>query len=135
MCSLPNGTWALVLEDDPAVANVLKSTLARLGWPCVTASTWTEGRELLSKAGCGLLIADHGLADDFTGAAAVEWSRAHHPSIRCVLVSGATRPPRFRDDPPNQVFLDKPFGPDELKAALERLDLPCGAPIPRSRRR
>jgi DNA-binding NtrC family response regulator len=135
MDPIPDTAWALVLEDDPSVADVLKSTLARLGWPCLTVSGWTEGQDALSREGCALLIADQGLSEHFTGEAAISWSRAHLPSVRCVLVSGATRPPRFREDPPNQVFLDKPFGPEELRAALQRLELPCGEPIPRKRRR
>jgi len=126
--------WALILEDDPSVADVVRSTLARLGWKSVVASSWSEGQEALTREGCSLLIADHGLSHDFTGAAAIAWSRANTPSVRCVLVSGATRPSRFRDEPPHQIFLDKPFGPSELRHALERLDLPCGEPLPRRRR-
>jgi CheY-like chemotaxis protein len=131
--SVPEGPWALVLEDDPSVTAVLESCLARLGWPSVASADWEAGRGLLAAEGCVLLIADQGLSDSFTGAAAIAWARANLPDIRCLLVSGSTRPPRFRDELPYQAFLDKPFGPKELEEALQRLGLPPREPLPRRR--
>ncbi len=133
MTIVPEGPWALVLEDDPSVVAVLENCLARLGWPSVATADWQEGQRLLATEGCKLMIADQGLSDDFTGMAAIAWSRANHPNVRCLLVSGAVRPPRFRDELPRQAFLDKPFGPKELEEALQRLDLPSREPLPRRR--
>lgn len=133
MTMVPEGPWALVLEDDPTVVTVLENCLARLGWPSVATADWEAGRRLLATEGCVLVIADQGLSDHFTGAAAIAWSRANHPDVRCLLISGAVRPPRFRDELPHQAFLDKPFGPTELEEALGRLELPCREPLPRRR--
>jgi len=133
MAVIPDSPWALVVEDDPAVAAVLKKCLARLGWRALSVNKWSDGRDVLQKDECSLMIADHGLSETFTGAAAIEWVRKNRPEVRCVLISGAARPPAFRDELPHRVFLDKPFGPEELRATLLRMGLSCGNPLRRER--
>lgn len=134
MTLVPDRPWALVLEDDPVVTAVLEKCLARLGWHALSVNKWSDGQEVLRHDECSLMIADHGLSATFTGAAAIEWVRKNHPTVRCVLISGAACPAAFQEEPPHRVFLDKPFGPEELKATLLRIGLHCGKPLPRESR-
>lgn len=81
---------------------------------------WSEAKTVLeddpNAFDCALI--DFGLTEEETGLDIIRWIRSRYPHIRCILTSGARRFPSFKEEPPFQTFLPKPFAFDELVGAL-----------------
>ena len=115
----------LLVEDDLLIQMLAIDLLESLGFTVETAASATEAMGKVKLNGdLEAAIVDIGLPDR-KGDVLVGEIRAIHPSMPIVIASGygdpATRK-RFKDD--NRIaFLGKPYGTDELKAALAVLDV------------
>ncbi len=111
----------LLVEDDPSVLRVSRKILERAGHQVRTASDAPRGRsELKAHAGeLDVLVTDLVLPGG-SGRDLVDQVLQRHPHIAVVVVSGyAEGSPGQRGDLPEEVaFLQKPFTPDGLTAAV-----------------
>jgi DNA-binding response OmpR family regulator len=109
----------VVLEDDPLVGNGLVRLLRQYGHRALHLRRAAEARALIaSQDYVDLAIADFGLGDGESGVQFLDWLRQEHPTVRRVLISALDRPREFCDEPPTQVFVQKPFAAPALAAIL-----------------
>lgn len=117
---------ALVVDDEMYVREVAASTLEDLGYLPVLAGDGAAGVELFRRHAATVRVAVidvvmPGMSGDQVMAAI----RQLAPHVPVVLISGYTEPPR---DPggtaypdPRTEFLQKPFHPEDLAAAVRRV--------------
>ncbi len=108
----------MFLEDDERVARGLVRLVSAMGHEAVHVRTVEEGVAQLKGAGFDVVVADLGLTQGQTGLDLLKWVAQECPDVRRVLTSGAVRPSGFVEDPPRQIFLNKPFGRLELNRLL-----------------
>ena len=109
----------VVLEDDPLVGNGLVRLLRQYGHRALYVRRADEARTLIaSQDYVDVAIADFGLGDGESGVEFLGWLRREHPQVRRVLISALDRPRGFPDEPPTQVFVQKPFAAPALAAIL-----------------
>lgn len=114
----------LLIEDDEKVADSFARSLRLLGHEIATATTAAGGREILRAKAVDVVVADHGLPAGETGTSLLAWARNAYPAVQRILVSGVGRPDNFTDEPPQQVFLPKPFNLRELMAVVQVASAP-----------
>jgi two-component system, cell cycle sensor histidine kinase and response regulator CckA len=124
--SLPGGRERILLvEDDPAVRDFAVSLLADLGYQVTAASDGIEARAIVEREGAErfqLLLSDV-VMPRLGGAELAGELRAKHPDLAVLFVSGYAR----NDTQvsallgPRCLYLQKPFAPAVLAAALRRL--------------
>lgn len=107
---------ALVVEDDPAVALVVRAVLSREGWTVRAASGAEEA--LACEGGFDLLLCDLNLAGGTNGAALAKAMRARDPALAVVLMSGDYEAARVTEE--GFVLLPKPFLKAPLLEAIAR---------------
>lgn len=124
--SLPGGRERILLvEDDPAVRDFAVSLLADLGYQVTAASDGVEARAIVEReglAGFELLLTDV-VMPRLDGADLAHALRELHPDLAVLFVSGYAR-----NDAqvsallgPRCLYLQKPFAPAVLAAAIRRL--------------
>jgi len=116
----------LVVEDEPLVRIVAVDSLTALGFEVEEAATAAEAREKLAREGPGFdaALIDVGLPD-IRGDALVPEVRARYPELRIVVATGyaeADLAGWFASDSQTG-FLEKPYGPERLSAALRRVGI------------
>jgi CheY-like chemotaxis protein len=107
----------LLVEDEPALADLLKRYLERLGYR-VDACTKADAALALLDAHpeeYALLITDLSLPD-MSGDELMTRSRLRAPHLRAIIASGYPYEPRVK----GVEFLQKPFLPNLLAQAVER---------------
>jgi CheY-like chemotaxis protein len=106
----------LLVEDDAIQREVLADILRDEGFEVVECTTAEAAELVISSAGTELqaLITDHNLAGVMTGAELAAYARAKYPHLNIVLMSGTATSPL----PTNTLFLQKPFLPRQLLAAV-----------------
>jgi two-component system cell cycle sensor histidine kinase/response regulator CckA len=124
--SLPGGRERILLvEDDPAVRDFAVSLLADLGYQVTAASDGIEARAIVEREGLNgyeLLLTDV-VMPRLGGAALAQELRERDPGLAVLFVSGYAR----NDSQvaallgPRCLYLQKPFTPAVLAAALRRL--------------
>ena len=124
--SLPGGRERILLvEDDPAVRDFAVSLLADLGYQVTAASDGIEARAIVDReghAGIQLLLTDV-VMPRLGGAELARELRERNPELAVLFVSGYAR----NDSQitallgPRCLYLQKPFAPAVLAAALRRL--------------
>jgi DNA-binding NtrC family response regulator len=108
----------LLVDDEPALANLLKKYLERLGYR-VDACTHPDAAIQLLDADpqrYGLLVTDLTLPA-MSGEDLVLRSRERAPQLRAIIASGYPYEPKT----PGVEFLQKPFQPAALAQAVERI--------------
>ncbi|MGE0708646.1 MAG: ATP-binding protein [Planctomycetota bacterium] len=105
----------LVVEDQPALQELLCSFLRELGHEVVTANDGRVGLALASSREFDLVITDV-VMPRMGGVELIERLRALRPTQRYLYVSGYTDRPLVGDAP----LLDKPFTLDQLALTVER---------------
>ncbi len=116
---LPRGAreTILVVEDEPAVQQVLRNLLERLGYRVILASDGEEALEIFRKKGkeIALVIADV-VMPRMRGGALVQALRKEDPQVRVLLISGyplgEVQQKLFEGQ--GIPWLQKPFGMREL---------------------
>ena len=107
----------LLVEDEPALANLLKKYLERLGYQVDACATANAALALLDAhpEDYALLITDLSLPD-MSGDELMTRSRLRAPNLRAIIASGYPYEPRVE----GVEFLQKPFLPNMLAQAVER---------------
>ena len=110
----------LIVEDEPAIADLIELTLRRLAYPCVQACTGGEAADLLSAQRFDLVLLDV-MLPDIDGFALMEFIA---PTGTPVIFVTA------RDEVADRVrglqlgaydYILKPFAPEELLARVDGL--------------
>ena len=115
---MSNPWRALVVEDEPLVAMMLEDMLEELGYAVASsAQTISEAIKRIEAGGFDFAILDVNLAGAKVFPAALALSQAAIPFAFASGEDSAGLPAEYRTRP----VIGKPFGLDELKAALEVL--------------
>jgi len=115
----------VVVDDDPSIVEGLAMVLEAWDFEVLTALTVDElGRRLPGLSGQpGLVLADHFLPGNRTGAEAVELVRAHTGRpVPAIILTGDTTPERQAEAAAaGYRLLHKPVQVPALRAAVEEL--------------
>ena len=114
----------LVVEDDPSVRQLTCRMLEQYGYEIMPAADGAEALQLLSGPGPGVdAVVSDVVMPGIGGTELISQLRARWPELPVLLLSGYVgeevsyqRQPESR-----QAFLQKPFSPDALAAALDDL--------------
>ncbi len=121
----PHAGTILLVEDDTEVRFMVKRLLIKAGYAVREAGSgaqakpvWAECREEIT-----LLLTDMVMPDGVNGRELAESFRAERPDLRVLFTSGYSADLLDRDllAQPGTRFLQKPFGPRDLREALEDL--------------
>ncbi|HEX6693088.1 MAG TPA: response regulator [Longimicrobiales bacterium] len=113
------GATIVLVEDDAGIRNLVQRALLRRGFRVHAASNAEEGLELIrNHPETDVLITDL-MLEGMTGAELVTAVAEISPGIRSVLVSGYSATDLALS--PDASFIQKPFSPDEVIAAVRRL--------------
>ena len=118
----------LLVEDEPSVRAVAARTLARAGHTVLQADSGAEAMRLASETRVELLVSDV-MMTGMSGPALAQRMRDHWPDLPAIFMSGYAE----EDIPHDAVmregenFLEKPFTPDALLHAVDRVMSRSGA--------
>ena len=118
------GTTVLVVEDDDGVRQLTRRVLDQYGYRVVEARSGAEALELLDKGGSGVgAIVSDVMMPGMSGRELVAHVRERWPVLPVLLLSGYAGVDLGEAGlaGPHQRFLQKPYSPDALAAALEAL--------------
>jgi two-component system, response regulator PdtaR len=108
----------LVVEDEPLVRMVMHDTLSEAGYHVLEAANSDEALAFLhARFDIALALADIDMPGTMNGISLAWQIRSHWPTILIILTSGKTIL-TAREVPEGTVFLQKPYGPDALVAAV-----------------
>jgi ActR/RegA family two-component response regulator len=116
---LKPGTRVLVVDDEPAIRELLEVALALRGAEVTMAATLGEARHALAHNTFDLALVDETLGTRDSGAALVVDLGKAMPQMPCVLMTGA---PSVEHLPPAACkwLVRKPFSLDEVVRVLAR---------------
>jgi PAS domain S-box-containing protein len=120
----PAGLKVLLVEDDAEVRTVVEQFLHALGARVTSTSSAEQALPLLgAQPPHDLLLSDIALGAGQRGTELAALARERLPGIAVLLMSGYSEDllAADRDAPPDWELLQKPFGRDELAAAIVRL--------------
>jgi DNA-binding response OmpR family regulator len=113
------GVRVLVVEDNRQVAEALKSSLTDTGMAVAgPADTAIEAQRLVIEGNPELALVDLNLKGELA-TDLINW--LHRRGLRIIVMSGMTIPPKSVSK--GAAFLQKPFGADELFAAVHQVML------------
>jgi len=128
----------LVVDDDPAVCELIQDVLqeVRLEAVCVSGDD-AAYRRIPTLPTIQALVVDVNLGPGTTGYDVARFARQVIPDLPVLYISGEVGAEAFSSFAvPDSGFLEKPFMPDELLAALVgRLKPGQGSPSKKRRRR
>ncbi|MGJ7486119.1 response regulator [Variovorax sp. LT2P21] len=116
-----SGLRILVVEDDPATLSAMVDMLELLGHWVAGVKSAEVARDRFLDGAFDVLLTDIGLPA-LSGLDLVEILQAQH-KLRVIFATGQPRPAK---PIPGTVWLQKPFGVDELQAALRGIERPAG---------
>lgn len=115
---------ALVTDDQPGIRKLVRRVLEGMGFAVDEAGSGEEAVALLERRGAAvtLLVTDMQM-DGMTGRDLADRVRYHCPSTRVLFISGYTDDPGVQSGALQEgtAFLEKPFDPAQLKAAVAGL--------------
>lgn len=111
------GMRILVVEDDPATLSAMVEMLELLGHWVAGVKSAEVARDRFIEGAFDVLLTDVGLPA-LSGLDLVEILQAQH-KLRVIFATGQPRPAH---PIPGTVWLQKPFGVDELQAALQGIE-------------
>jgi DNA-binding response OmpR family regulator len=114
------GLRILVVEDDPATLSAMVEMLELLGHWVAGVTSAEVARDRFIEGAFDVLLTDVGLPA-LSGLDLVEILQAQH-KLRVIFATGQPRPTH---PIPGTVWLQKPFGVDELQAALQGIERPA----------
>jgi len=115
----------LLVDDEPALLRLMGSYLTRLGYPVITAHStddaWQKASGLLADLALAVLDATVG-GEERANSLAIRLLQAN-PSLCVVLTSGypVEMAAVEAEAPDRVVFLQKPFGPENLAEVVRRM--------------
>lgn len=110
----------LIVDDEPAVLNVVARMVERLGYHAVTTLQGKEALRIIEQEDIKLLLLDV-MLKDMTIAELVNRAHTFHGPRQVVLMSGHFQQLEIRLAG-TIPFLQKPFTINELKAALDQIE-------------
>jgi len=116
----PSGITVLVVEDEPSVRELVLELVESCGYQAIAAA---DGAEALAKLECldtpiDLLFTDL-LMPGMSGRELAKRVRERCPEVRTLLTSGYDQ--HGAESERREAFLQKPYRPNELRAALRKL--------------
>ncbi len=120
-CPLGRGELILVADDEAAVLEILRATLACYGYRSLCARDGAEAIALYARqpADIALVLADCRMPF-LEGTALLRALRKINPSVRCTLMSGTDAPPAAEPGEPALPWLAKPFTNSQLLTLLQQ---------------
>ncbi|MFQ5537926.1 MAG: response regulator [Gemmatimonadota bacterium] len=119
----PNRTRRILLvDDDESVRRVMAKVLRRAKYEVIEAGDGALAREILLKGEAVDLLITDVMMPRLKGTDLAGWAAERDEHLRILLVSGYTDSPPLQlwvDDDP-EVFLPKPFEPNELLARVRK---------------
>lgn len=111
----PHPRTILIIDDEPAVRNVTRSLLERVGYRVVAAGSGAEGIHLLETEGeaVDLVVLDLTMPQMGGREVLAELAKVR-PDVRVLLASGFATRDNIPDGPNIVGFLSKPFRFEEL---------------------
>jgi DNA-binding NtrC family response regulator len=110
----------LVVDDDPNVLSALTALLDALSpFAVLGAAGFDEALEILATHAVDVLLVDAVLPLPHSGEELAEHARARTARLAVVLMSGDWRS-ELTAQPPDTVFLPKPFGLKQILEAIEQ---------------
>lgn len=121
---MPEGTHILIVDDEPSLLGLMKTYLGRLGYVVTGCADGASTRAEMESGGSQfeLMVADVTLPDVDGIELALTVAKAH-PELKVLLCSGI---PVAMNRIPKEMrnrfsSLDKPFAPNQLAGAIEKL--------------
>jgi DNA-binding NtrC family response regulator len=110
-----SGKRILVVDDDPAITEVLAEVLSEAGYSAVRAASAEAGYQALDRGGFRLVIVDYLMPDEV---GVVLARHARQRGLGVIIISGA---PRAKETLPLAGFrvLQKPFRTADLLSEIE----------------
>lgn len=112
----------VVVDDEPAVLNVVARMVERLGYHAVTTLQGKEALRIIEEENIQLMLLDV-MLKDMTIAELVNRAHTFHGPRQIVLMSGHFQQLEIRLGR-TMPFLQKPFTIQELKNALDQVQTP-----------
>lgn len=109
----------LVAEDDPWSQEVISAKLRTHDYRVIEAASGDDALLFLRTGGIDVLVTDIAMPGALDGWALGEQARLMHPTIAVVYVS--SRPTVAARQVRNSLYLQKPFRPDAIIAAIRHL--------------
>lgn len=109
----------LIVDDEPAVLNVVAKMVERLGYQAVTTLTGKDAMQVLEKEDIEILLLDVVLKD-MTVVELANRSHSFHGRRSIIFMSGHFQHLEI-NFPRSIPFLQKPFTLIELKDAIDRV--------------
>ncbi|MCF6291180.1 MAG: ATP-binding protein [Desulfobacterales bacterium] len=119
---MPAGTETLlIVDDDPAVRNLVFDTLAPLGYTLMSAASGEEALDLCSSTSSRIdLVLSDVVMPGMNGLRMIEQLKRHRPEMKAVLMSGYTDNIVVKRGvlKPGIIFISKPLQPVALANKL-----------------
>jgi two-component system cell cycle sensor histidine kinase/response regulator CckA len=116
------GARILLVEDEDTVREVVRRTLARLGYEVLEARDGREAVDLYDRHGAGIdLLLTDVVLPEMSGSEVVAHVRSTSPGLKVLFMSGYTDDDVLRRgvERGEVAFLSKPFTPHELQRRVE----------------
>lgn len=109
-----------MIEDDPAVRELVSGMLKALGYQAVTADTCAGALDVLSREKVDLVLSDVVLSDGISGKDFVGTAETLQPELKVIFMSGypAHVADRRAPEGTTETLLIKPFRKNDLARAV-----------------
>lgn len=112
----------LVVEDDPAIADLIDWVLSDAGFVVYTAPTVSQGLKLYEQVKPDLVVADLMLPDGLGSHMLQQLQKPENqPAAATLVMSALPRAHQYASDARADAYLPKPFDLDELLDVVDRL--------------
>ena len=120
----PAGETVLIVDDEPAVRNLVVDVLADLGYNAIEASDGREGLAILnSPSRVDLLVTDVGLPNGMNGRQLADAARIDRPDLKVLFITGYAENAVIGNGhlDPGMHLLTKPFAMEALASRIRDL--------------
>ncbi len=117
-----HGMKALVVDDEPDLAEVAETFLEKLGFECDVCHSADEAKEQLKKKNYDLVFSDIVMPGDIDGLELFKIIHSDYPDTKVILTSGFSEEMLQNRHllPENLVFVRKPYQSRGIQDALKR---------------
>ncbi|WP_373019477.1 response regulator [Thiomicrorhabdus sp.] len=117
-----NGLKALVVDDEPDLAEVAEAFLEKLGFECEICHSADEAKEQLQKKNYDLVFSDIVMPGDIDGLELFKIIHSDYPDTKVILTSGFSEEMLQNRHllPENLVFVRKPYQSKGIRDAIQK---------------